>query len=42
MYHEPVLGNTLILKIKQPERLDKEKILETIGFDNSWVTIERK
>lgn len=40
--HEPVPEHTLILKIKQPERLDKEKILEAIGFDKSWVTIERK
>lgn len=40
--HEPVPKHTLILKIKQPERLDKEKILEAIGFDKSWVTVERK
>jgi len=40
--HEPVPGNTLILTIKQPEKLDKEKILNAIGFDKSWVIIERK
>ncbi|WP_157208893.1 hypothetical protein [Mariniflexile maritimum] len=40
--HEHVPEHTLILKIKQPERLNKEKILDTIGFDKSWVTIERK
>lgn len=39
---EKVPEETLILKIKQPEILDKEKILEAIGFDKSWVTIERK
>lgn len=39
---EKVPEETLILKIKQPETLDKEKILEAIGFDKSWVTIERK
>jgi hypothetical protein len=39
---EKVPKETLILKIKQPEILDKEKILETIGFDKSWVTIEKK
>ncbi len=39
---EKVPEETLILKIKQPEMLDKEKILEAIGFDKSWVTIERK
>lgn len=39
---EKVPKETLILKVKQPEMLDKEKILEAIGFDKSWVTIERK
>ncbi|PIB26946.1 hypothetical protein [Maribacter sp. 4G9] len=39
---EKVPEETLILKIKQPETLDKEKILQAIGFDKSWVTIERK
>lgn len=40
--HEPVPDKTLILTIKQPEKLDKEKILSAIGFDKTWVTIERK
>ena len=40
--HENVPEHTLILKIKQPEKLDKEKILKAIGFEKSWVTIERK
>jgi hypothetical protein len=40
--HENVPEHTLILKIKPPEKLDKEKILEAIGFEKSWVTIERK
>lgn len=39
---ETVPDKTLILKIKQPEKLDKEKILGAIGFDKSWITIERK
>lgn len=39
---EKVPEETLILKIQQPEVLDKEKILTTIGFDKSWVTIKRK
>lgn len=39
---EKVPEETLILKIKQPEVLDKEKILTAIGFDKSWVTIKRK
>jgi hypothetical protein len=40
--HEEIPEHTLILTIKQPERLNKEKILNTIGFDKSWVKIERK
>ena len=39
---EKVPEQTLILKIKQPEILDKEKILTALGFDKSWVTINRK
>ncbi len=39
---EIVPEKTMILKIKQPEKLDKAKILDAIGFDKSWVTIERK
>tara|TARA_R110002096_G_scaffold143230_1_gene298904 strand:- start:237 stop:989 length:753 start_codon:yes stop_codon:yes gene_type:complete len=39
---EKVPEETLILKIKQPEVLNKEKILNAIGFDKSWVTIKRK
>ncbi len=39
---EKVPEETLILKIQQPEVLDKEKILTAIGFDKSWVTIKRK
>lgn len=39
---EPVPEKTLILKIRQPEKLNKEKVLKAIGFDKSWVTIERK
>jgi hypothetical protein len=32
----------MLLKIKQPEKLNKTKILNAIGFDKFWVTIERK
>ena len=39
---EKVPKETLILRIRQPETLDKTKILEAIGSDKSWVTIERK
>ncbi|NBC08153.1 MAG: hypothetical protein GVY26_13245 [Bacteroidetes bacterium] len=39
---EEVPQNTLVLNIKAPEPLDKEQVLEAIGFDKSWVTIKRK
>lgn len=39
---EKVPDQTLILKIKKPEILDKDKVLTAIGFDKSWVTIKRK
>lgn len=37
--HEEVPDKTLILQLKKPKNLDKTKVLEAIGFDNSWVTI---
>ena len=40
--HENVPDKTLIIRIKQPKKLDKERILNAIGFDRSWVKIERK
>ncbi len=39
---EKVPEQTLILSIRQPEKLDKEKILSAIGYDKSWITIKRK
>jgi hypothetical protein len=38
---EAVPEDGLVINIKQPPILDKEKILETLGFDKSWVTISR-
>jgi len=37
---EPVPDNTLILKLKKPENLDKTEVLKAIGFDKTWVTIQ--
>lgn len=31
-----------IIKIKQPEILDKEEILKALGFDNSWISITKR
>jgi hypothetical protein len=39
---EKVPEQTLIIKIKAPKVLNKEKILSAIGFDKSWVTISHK
>jgi hypothetical protein len=36
---EEVPDKKLVVKIRQPEVLDKDKILETLGFDESWVTV---
>ena len=39
---EEVPNNTLILKLKQPEPLNKDEVLKTIGFEKSWVTVEKR
>lgn len=39
---EEVPRSSLVINIKQPEILDKEKILEALGFDKSWITITHK
>lgn len=38
---EEVPEETLLIGIKQPKTLDKSKVLEAIGFDKSWVTIDK-
>lgn len=39
---EKIPDNCLIIRIKKPPRLDKDKLLATIGFDKTWVTIVTK
>jgi hypothetical protein len=39
---EDVPEESLIIRIKQPEMLNKETILTALGFDKSWITITRK
>lgn len=39
---EEVPKSSLILKLKQPEPLNRDKVLEAIGFNKSWVTIEKR
>lgn len=38
---EDVPENKVIIRIKQPKTLDKETILKAIGFNKSWIEIER-
>jgi hypothetical protein len=39
---EDVPEKGLVIKIKQPKTLDKDLILEALGFDKSWVTVTQK
>ena len=40
--NETVPEKAIIIKIKSPKALNKEKVLTTLGFDKSWVTIRLK
>ena len=39
---EDVPEKNLVINIKQPKILDKEKILKALGFDKSWITVTHK
>lgn len=39
---EDVPEKSLVIKIKKPKSLDKEKILKALGFDKSWITVIQK
>lgn len=39
---ENVPSRNLVIQIKQPPTLDKEKILRSLGFDDSWITVIHK
>lgn len=39
---EEVPDKCLVINIKQPEKLNKESVLETLGFDKSWVKVVLK
>lgn len=36
---EEVPSKKLIIKVKKPSILDKEQVLKTLGFDQSWITV---
>lgn len=39
---EEVPEKSLVIQIKRPPLLDKEKVLNTLGVDNSWITVFHK
>lgn len=39
---EQVPANCLLIKIKQPPRLDKSEILRQLNYDDSWITITNR
>jgi hypothetical protein len=39
--HEKVPTDSLLIKIKKPVGLDKEKTLQALGFDKSWITVSK-
>ena len=39
---EEVFEKSLIIRIKQPKSLDKDKVLTALGFDKSWISITQK
>ena len=36
---EPVPNNSMVVQIKQPAPLDKDIVLNSIGFDKSWINV---
>ncbi len=39
---EEIPENSLLIKIKEPEMLNKEDILEALGFDKSWISVTKR
>lgn len=39
---EDVPEKCLVIRIKQPKTLDKDQVLEALGFDKSWVIVTHK
>ena len=38
---EDVPDDSLIIKIKNPDKLNKETVLTSLGFDKSWITVKK-
>lgn len=39
---EEIPENSLLIKIKQPEILDKQDILKALGFNKSWISVTKR
>lgn len=39
---EEIPEDSLLIKIKEPETLNKEDILKALGFDKSWITVTKR
>lgn len=39
---EKVPSDCLVIKIRLPKKIDKGELLQTIGFDKSWVTVVKR
>jgi hypothetical protein len=39
---EEIPDDSLLIKIKEPEKLDKDRVLKALGFDNSWISVTKR
>ena len=39
---EEIPDDSLLIKIKEPEPLNKEDVLKTLGFDKSWISVTKR
>lgn len=39
---EEIPSNSLLIKIKEPEMLNKENVLKALGFDKSWISVSKR
>ena len=40
--HEDVPDQSLVIRIKRPEHLDRDQVLNAVGFDKDWVSVEKR
>jgi hypothetical protein len=39
---ETVPPKSLVIRIKQPQSLNKEQVLSALGVDETWITVEKR